>query len=315
MLTVVVVSCCLASAGHASGMRMENLRIRASLDGKRWNSDTMGPARSSLHSSHKSKRLKPEGVVQPCAVVKRLAMILLAFNTPAQRACSGSEHLGACRLHVLRTSSQWGLARPARTSTSISMQGSPFEQVFNSLGKLLPPVRATAKQQLLDAIRGGAGDFEVKRLFFALESMNPVDRPLTSSLLPGDWYLAWTTSRIIAGAKRPTWLRPVDAPLQRLDIESLCAENAELLTPLRLRSSVDVELSRKAGDRGVNAKFTRFRIGPVSVPAPDGLRGELDVTYLDEQLRLSRGDKGNFFVLLRNSPEADELWCTFQKSL
>ena len=30
-------------------------------------------------------------------------------------------------------------------------------------------------------------------------------------------------------------------------------------------------------------------------------RGELDTTYLDETLRVSRGDKGNLFVLTREA--------------
>lgn len=31
--------------------------------------------------------------------------------------------------------------------------------------------------------------------------------------------------------------------------------------------------------------------------------GELAVTYLDEEMRISRGDKGNLFVLLMDDPE------------
>lgn len=31
--------------------------------------------------------------------------------------------------------------------------------------------------------------------------------------------------------------------------------------------------------------------------------GELAVTYLDEEMRISRGDKGNLFVLLMDDPD------------
>lgn len=31
--------------------------------------------------------------------------------------------------------------------------------------------------------------------------------------------------------------------------------------------------------------------------------GELTVTYLDEDMRISRGDKGNLFVLLMDDPD------------
>ena len=47
-------------------------------------------------------------------------------------------------------------------------------------------------------------------------------------------------------------------------------------------------------------KFKRFMIGPyLGFDAPDSFRGSLDVTYLDEEVRLTRGDKGNIFVLTR----------------
>jgi hypothetical protein len=34
------------------------------------------------------------------------------------------------------------------------------------------------------------------------------------------------------------------------------------------------------------------------------LPGELAMTYLDEEMRISRGDKGNLFVLLMDDPDA-----------
>jgi hypothetical protein len=38
-----------------------------------------------------------------------------------------------------------------------------------------------------------------------------------------------------------------------------------------------------------------------STPDPPG---ELDVTYLDDELRISRGDKGNLFILVQSDPDA-----------
>ncbi|PRQ19958.1 putative plastid lipid-associated protein/fibrillin [Rosa chinensis] len=35
----------------------------------------------------------------------------------------------------------------------------------------------------------------------------------------------------------------------------------------------------------------------IPVKAPDKTPGELEITYLDEELRVSRGDKGNLFIL------------------
>ena len=45
-------------------------------------------------------------------------------------------------------------------------------------------------------------------------------------------------------------------------------------------------------------QFKEFKIlGLIPVKAPASAAGALEVTYLDEQLRVSRGDKGNLFIL------------------
>jgi PAP_fibrillin len=49
----------------------------------------------------------------------------------------------------------------------------------------------------------------------------------------------------------------------------------------------------------VNVQFKQFEIGALKVKAPAKARGALDTTYLDNTLRLSRGDKGNIFVLIK----------------
>ena len=47
-------------------------------------------------------------------------------------------------------------------------------------------------------------------------------------------------------------------------------------------------------------QFKQFKIlGLISVTAPENAKGKLDTTYLDEELRVSRGDRGNLFVLER----------------
>lgn len=45
-------------------------------------------------------------------------------------------------------------------------------------------------------------------------------------------------------------------------------------------------------------QFQEFRIfNLIPIKAPPSARGELAITYVDEDLRISRGDKGNLFVL------------------
>ena len=48
----------------------------------------------------------------------------------------------------------------------------------------------------------------------------------------------------------------------------------------------------------LQVQFKEFKLlGLIPVKAPASATGELEVTYLDEELRVSRGNKGNLFVL------------------
>lgn len=68
-------------------------------------------------------------------------------------------------------------------------------------------------------------------------------------------------------------------------LQPLCWQVRAALTPTSA-SAVDVQ-------------FLEFRVGPVKIKAPETAKGALDTTYLDEDLRVSRGDKGNLFVLMK----------------
>ncbi|XP_057976512.1 probable plastid-lipid-associated protein 4, chloroplastic isoform X6 [Malania oleifera] len=140
------------------------------------------------------------------------------------------------------------------------------------LGK--PRDANSLKEELLGVIgpldRGADASPEdqrtVDQIARKLEAVNPVKEPLKSNLLDGKWELIYTTSKSI-----------------------LQTEVTADLTPLN---------SRK-----VAVKFDYFKIaGVIPIKAPGRARGELEITYLDEELRISRGDKGNLFILKMIDP-------------
>ena len=66
-----------------------------------------------------------------------------------------------------------------------------------------------------------------------------------------------------------------------------------------LQLQVIAELKPETKSR-VGVQFKQFKIlGLIPITAPESAKGKLDTTYLDEELRVSRGEKGNLFVLER----------------
>jgi PAP_fibrillin len=85
-----------------------------------------------------------------------------------------------------------------------------------------------------------------------------------------------------------------------IDNKNLKAENAEVVNyfGVNVNRKVTADLVQASPSK-VNVQFKRFTIGPVSFNTPASFRGFIDVTYLDEDMRLTRGDKGNIFVLTK----------------
>mmetsp|Transcript_35595 Transcript_35595/g.83208 ORF Transcript_35595/g.83208 Transcript_35595/m.83208 type:complete len:267 (-) Transcript_35595:67-867(-) len=177
---------------------------------------------------------------------------------------------------------------------------------------------------------------EILSAFEALERSNPTAAPLESELLKGEWELLWTTSESILGTSRPPFLRPKgdsqilqfldpakgvgrnleDTPVSRNMVE---AEIVPLLPENRARFANRLEtylpFRRPGGSEplgeaslersAVGVQFRKFSFfgGLVSAPAPEQATGILEITYLDDDLRLSRGDKGNLFILRKIASE------------
>jgi hypothetical protein len=138
----------------------------------------------------------------------------------------------------------------------------------------------------------------MRNLFEKLEKSNKIKSPLKlPSLAEGTWSLEYTTSDSILGRNSYKRVGPI---IQKIDVKNLKAENSETIDffGLKINRKVSADLSPLTSSK-VAVQFKVFTIGPISFNAPSSFKGELDITYVDEDLRLSRGDKGNIFVLSR----------------
>jgi len=169
--------------------------------------------------------------------------------------------------------------------------------------------RDAAKAALLAAIEGcdrgvtasDARKAHIDALASALERLTPNKKALRSELINGEWELLYTTSGSILGSNRPWPFRPIGPIYQTIDVERLRARNRETFP---FFNAVDADVTPTSAS-GVDVQFVRFKIfGVVGVDAPASARGALDTTYLDSELRVGRGDKGNLFVLAMRDREA-----------
>ena len=171
--------------------------------------------------------------------------------------------------------------------------------------------RDAAKTALLDAIEGtnrgvSASDEDVDAVeaaASALERLNPTRAgALRSPLVNGEWELLYTTSASILGANKPPFARPIGPIYQTIDVARGRARNRETFP---FYNAVDADLT-PTSKSAVNVQFVKFFIlGFLPITAPESAKGALDITYLDDELRVSRGDKGNLFVLRMHDPSVE----------
>ena len=106
------------------------------------------------------------------------------------------------------------------------------------------------------------------------------------------------------GIDRPFFLRPKGTIRQAIDTNRLLAKNEERIQPLPFLwwdNKVYATLQAESRSR-VAVRFRRFLLGNViTFDAPPTARGWLETTFLDDTFRISRGDKGSVFCLVRES--------------
>jgi hypothetical protein len=190
--------------------------------------------------------------------------------------------------------------------------GRPLKAQVRAQASLFPFLKkkkdtTVVKEELLEAIgpldRGAEAtpedQYRVDQIAQELEAINPTKEPLRSPLLNGKWELLYTTSATILKSQRPKFLRPNGKIYQAINTDTLRAQNLETWP---FFNQVTANLTPLSGRR-VAVKFDKFKIaGLISVNAPDQARGELEITYVDDELRISRGDKGNLFILRMVDP-------------
>jgi len=172
-----------------------------------------------------------------------------------------------------------------------------------------------ARNELLSLLRSGSGPADrVRELIVQLERDQPAHLEREAGLLRGVWQLRWSSSSQPYLAVAP-WLEN----LQLLDPERGRGMNllrpAGPLAPLAaiaVQAAIAVE-----GPQRVRVTFERGgwlgpRVGERRLQllrgVSQGFPAWLDITVLDEELRVCRGNAGTLFALLRRQDLSLESW-------
>ncbi len=183
-----------------------------------------------------------------------------------------------------------------------------------------------------DGARAGAGDRAgVLRAVERAEALNPTPRGAESALVAGWWALVYqapveekdvgraatTTEGPFLGRLRPL-LRALARPgpqRQLIDPAGGRVSNKAEFTLLggRLPGSLDLQgVCARSSPTRFDVEFTEavLQVGRGQIALPLGWvrpRGWLEVSYLDEEFRIGRGDKGSVFIAKREGrPPAGE---------
>ncbi|CDN15956.1 fibrillin [Richelia intracellularis] len=190
----------------------------------------------------------------------------------------------------------------------------------------------TEKTILLEAIAGTnrgllADDAKKQAIYVAianLENSNPTPNPLKAThLLDGNWRLIYTTSKPLLNLDRLA-LSKVGQIYQYIRVNTNSIYNlAEISGLPYFEGLISVAANfTTVNEKRVNVKFERSIIGLqrlIGYNSPDDFiqqiesgkkfmaidlsinsneqKGWLDITYLDEDLRVGRGNEGSLFVL------------------
>ncbi|NEP12596.1 MAG: fibrillin [Symploca sp. SIO2C1] len=192
-----------------------------------------------------------------------------------------------------------------------------------------------SKAELLEAIAGKnrgllATETEKVAILSAIaqfEDLNPTPKPLEATdLLEGNWRLLYTTSKGLLNLDQfplaqlrsiYQCVRTSDAKIYNIaefsalpyleGLVSVCA-TFEAVSERRVNVNFEryiVGLQRLIGYQSANDFITQIEAGKKFLGLDFSIQnrnqqGWLDITYLDEDLRIGRGNEGSVFVLSKN---------------
>lgn len=164
------------------------------------------------------------------------------------------------------------------------------------------------RDELVDLLRHRPNDAGLQTLISRVEQEHPADLSSSADWLHGVWELRWSSSR-------QPWLKPT-AGLENLQIlDPARGRGCNLLRlrgPLSTLGGIRVQAELKiANSTRVAVRFRQGGwIGP-SLPNNKQLKlmrqiqqstsAWLDITVLDQQLRICRGNAGTTFALLKRN--------------
>eukprot|EP00871_Galdieria_phlegrea_P001714 jgi/Galph1/2543/GphlegSOOS_G1218.1 len=168
-----------------------------------------------------------------------------------------------------------------------------------------------AQQDLLDyvqnldlgrkALKNSQTKAIVNEKIALLELMNPTPCTVDSADLEGKWRLIYTDSENILGVNRPKIFQPVGTIYQEIFLSSQQVRNSETVNILGIPVTNSVTATfTKSPPKRIFVQFQKFRFGPIQFPAPSIARGFLDTTFLDQRMRISRGNRKSVFVLVKD---------------
>ncbi|TFJ88436.1 hypothetical protein NSK_000010 [Nannochloropsis salina CCMP1776] len=186
---------------------------------------------------------------------------------------------------------------PTRSSTGTAVKaGGPVSKIKTELLRKAEEVSRglEASQEQQESILA---------LIKSLEKKNPTKSPTSSALITARWRLVFTTSESILGKTRPAVFRPVGPIYQYINLARGTARNEEQIRPIpflpAIEEAIDATIEPVSSQR-VNVFFQRLFLGPLNFKFQS--ENYLDTTYLDKDMRISRGGRGNVFVLIRDDP-------------